>query len=507
MTRFRGKIENIPVTAFTSAGFPIIWVQTPENRRTMYDYAVLLLTADRPFSVYTWDITSGISQLSFQDGSLKSKMVELTDDPLKPIQKMESFPERTVMFLHNFHRFLKEEGAIEVVQILSNEAYAWKDMFKSVIILSPSVDIPAELEKAVVVLDYDLPGREKIAEIARDILSRTKNGEAERTDGDMEEILDAATGLSGFEAENAFALSLGISKKIDPAVVREIKAQMVRKSSMLEIYRGDDAFDKIGGLENLKDFCKRAVASPLSRGVLLLGVPGTGKSAFAKALGNETGRQTLSMNPSRFYAGIVGASENNVRMAFKTVDRMEPAILFIDEIERAFSGAASSHLSDGGVGSRIMGNTLSWLNDHTSRVFVVATCNDLSKLPAEFQRAERWDAIFFVDLPNKAERDAIFKIYSEEYDISKDQEVPDLKGWTGAEIKSICRQANMLKCSLADAKKYIVPLSTASSDRIGELRLWAKGRTVPASSSNEEEDISMEIQEKKDRHVSGIEVA
>ena len=161
------------------------------------------------------------------------------------------------------------------------------------------------------------------------------------------------------------------------------------------------------------------------------------------------------------------------------VDSFSPCVLRIDEIEKGLSGIQSSGQTDGGTGSRVFGTFLNWLNDHKSRVFVVATCNDIQKMPPEFLRAERWDAIFFVDLPTEKEREIIFNLYQGGYKVKGTP--PDMDGWSGAEIKSLCRIAAMMGTKIEEAKHYIMPLSQSMAEKIEELRDWARTRTIAAS--------------------------
>src|SRR5262249_45410221 len=204
-----------------------------------------------------------------------------------------------------------------------------------------------------------------------------------------------------------------------------LKAQTLKKNNLLTLHRGHEDFGSLGGLSNLKDFCRRALrpSSVKPRGVLLLGVSGTGKSQFCRALGNETSRPTLLLDIGSLMGSLVGQSEANLRHALRIADAMSPCILFCDELEKALSGVGSS--GDSGVSTRLFGNLLTWLSDHESDVFFVGTSNDISKLPPEFTRAERFDAVFFLDLPNVAEKDTIWSLYRNHFDIPESQVRPD----------------------------------------------------------------------------------
>jgi SpoVK/Ycf46/Vps4 family AAA+-type ATPase len=211
-----------------------------------------------------------------------------------------------------------------------------------------------------------------------------------------------------------------------------------------------------------------------------LSPPGCGKSAFGKALGNETGRPTLLLDVGTLMGSLVGQTESNIRQALRIIDAMAPAVCFLDECEKAFSGAAASGQTDSGVSARLFGTFLSWLNDHESDVFVVATANDITKLPPEFSRAERFDGVFFLDLPSSEQREAIWKIYVEHYQLDPAQKLPADHDWSGAEIKACCRLAALLDLPLVAAAQNIVPVARTSSESVEKLRHWAAGRCLAA---------------------------
>ena len=299
--------------------------------------------------------------------------------------------------------------------------------------------MPAELEREVVVLDFPLPTRDELRSILGG-LEESTGVKAENEDM----VLDAAQGLTWEEAENALALALVRQKCFDPKTITELKAQMVKKSAALEFSQFKETFETLGGLENLKDwtlnrFKSRRPGLPF-RGILLLGVPGTGKSHFAKALGNQVGWPCLSLNLGKVFGSLVGESEAKMRDALKVVDAMAPCILFLDEIEKGLAGVGGGS-TDGGTTQRVGGTFLTWLNDHTSEVFVIATCNDYAKLPPEYTRMGRWDAIFFVDNPGPGEREEILDIYRHQFEVDLAFPYPNLDGYSGAEIRQVAIEA------------------------------------------------------------------
>lgn len=406
-----------------------------------------------------------------------------TTDPLSAVRVAGSLasPDGTsILVLENFHRFLQ---SAEIVQALIRQITTGKQHRVIIMVLAPVVQLPVELEKLFVVLEHDLPGRKELEHVARGIA--TEEGELP-DDAPLQSVLDAASGLTRMEAENAFSLALVRDNRITAGAVWELKSQMLKKSGTLSLYRGQEDFSSLGGLTALKAFCKRALLSTSRRnqlhrprGVMLLSPPGCGKSQFCKALGKEVGRPVLQLDVGSLMGSLVGQSEERTRSALKVIDAMAPCIVMIDEIEKAFSGVGSS--GDSGVTSRMFGTFLSWLNDHDSDVFVVCTSNDITKLPPEFSRSERFDGIFFLDLPSREEKDAIWLLYRQAYDIDSTQRQPDDANWTGAEIKSCCRLAALLDVSLVQAAQNVVPVAVTSAESIDKLKTWATGRCLSAS--------------------------
>ncbi|HBL44171.1 MAG TPA: AAA family ATPase, partial [Planctomycetaceae bacterium] len=333
------------------------------------------------------------------------------------------------------------------------------------------------------VVEHDLPDREQLAEIACGIA--TEAGELPEGN-ELQTVLDAAAGLTRMEAENAFSLSLVRQGRITADAVWELKTQTLKKSGLLSLHRGTEDFSSLGGLSALKAFCKRALLQPSRdnpmkrpRGVLLLSPPGCGKSQFCKALGKEVGRPVLMLDVGSLMGSLVGESEQRTRQALRVIDAMAPCVAMIDEVEKAFSGMNGN--GDSGVSSRMFGTFLSWLADHQSDVFVVCTANDVSKLPPEFGRSERFDGIFFLDLPSREEKAAIWDLYLTKFEINQDQRLPEDENWTGAEVKSCCRLAALLDLPLVQAAQNVVPVAVTAAESVNQLQSWASGRCLSAN--------------------------
>lgn len=458
---------------FVSACFTGIWIESFEFQEAIGE--VTALCREEDWTAATWDVGQG---LRVGNGE---PVVDATD-PLAAIRAMDGLASQdgTVMLvMNNLHKFV---SSIEVMQALQHQLIAGKQNRTIIIGLSPKATIPIELVKLFVVVEHSLPNREQLEAIAREIA--TQDNELP-DDAELQTILDASAGLTRLGAENAFSLSLVRHGRIEPDAIWELKSGMLKKSGLMQLYHGQEDFDSLGGLENLKAFCKRSLFQPdrnnplkQPRGVLLLGVSGTGKSAFAKALGNETGRPTLVLDIGALMGSLVGQTEGNIRRALQIADAMAPCVLFIDELEKALSGATSSGNGDSGVSSRMFGTLLSWMNDHTSNVYLVATCNDISKMPPELTRAERFDGIVFLDLPGRDQKDRIWQQYTLLFDLEPDQKLPNDDQFTGAEIRSCCRLAALLDIPLVQAAINVVPVAVTASESVDRLRHWASGRCL-----------------------------
>ena len=462
---------------YIRACFTGIWIESHEHEDALAEIAKLC--HDENWRLATWDIAQGL-QIPGQAVSPDAG----GSDPLaaiRSINALSSSDGTALLVLVNFHRFLQ---SAEVVQTLARQIQQGKQNRTFIVILSPVVQIPVELDKVFVVVEHALPSRDQLEEIVKGVA--TEAGELPNGDG-LATVLDAAAGLTRYEAEGAFSLSLVRHRAIRPDAVWELKSQLLKKSGLVSLHRGGERFADLGGLDSLKSFCLRAMRrqghqDPLRRprGVLLLSPPGCGKSQFCKALGNETGRPTLTLDVGTLMGSLVGQTEERTRQALRIADAMAPCVCFIDEIEKALSGVANSGQTDSGVSARMFGTFLTWLNDHDSDVFTVCTCNDISKLPPEFARAERFDGIFFVDLPTAEQRRKIWEIYIPLFGLESNQPLPNHDNWTGAEIRACCRLAALLDVPLAAAAQNVVPVAVTAAESVERLRNWASGRCLDA---------------------------
>lgn len=461
------------------AGFSGIWVETSESNSAVAE--IKEVADERRWGFDVWDI----------DQQLLSGKVA-APGPLQAVRSVdvldanENDDANKILVLKNFHKYLPNP---EVLQALINRLIKGKSQGQHFIVVAPAVALQPEIEKLFTVVHHSLPDAAQLKALCTKMLEDSPDFD-QPTEEQVQVVVDAARGLTRMEAENAFALSLVRNNELTAETIWNIKAQTLEKSGHMSLYRGDADFEHLGGLENLKQFCLRAMRrqgedNPDRRpkGVLLLSPPGCGKSQFAKALGNEVGRPTVMLDFGSLMGKFVGESEANMRRALKQVDAMAPCVLFVDEIEKGLAGVGSSGQTDSGVSARLFGTLLTWLNDHTSDVFFIGTCNDASQLPAPFARAERFDGVFFVDLPAAEQREQIWDIYLNHYGIDKGQEKPQDSNWTGAEIKACCRLAALLDVPLTEAAQNVVPVAVTSAEQITSLRNWASGRCLSADNA------------------------
>ncbi len=464
---------------YVSAAFTGLWVQSHEHDDALTEIAQMC--RDNEWRLAVWDVERGLHLPGQTNGQAADAG---GNDPLAAIRSlnaMASADSSALLVMVNAHRFMQ---SAEVVQALAQQISIGKTNRTFVIALSPVVQVPVELEKLFVVLQHDLPAREQLHDIARGIA--TEDGELPDA-AELDMLLDAAAGLTRYEAESAFSLSLVRHGRIVPDAVWDLKTQTLKKSGLMQLYRGTEDFSSLGGLASLKAFTKRALLQPSRsnplkrpRGVLLLSPPGCGKSQFCKCLGRETGRPVLMLDVGTLMGSLVGQTEERTRQALQIADAMAPCVIMIDEVEKAFSGVGNSGQTDSGVSSRMFGSFLSWLNDHESDVFVVCTANDVAKLPPEFARAERFDAIFFLDFPGREQKQAIWNIYLDLFEIDRDQKLPNDEQWSGAEIRACVRLAALLDVPLVQAAQNVVPVAVTAAESVERLRSWASGRCLDA---------------------------
>src|SRR5256885_9644057 len=401
------------------ARYPLIYLVSWEEQRI--DGILQDLAAQHGKVLFAWSATRGLRRVG---GARAMPQIEPQKSPAEMLATIGKLGEPSLVVLKDFHPFL---GDASVVRALRELAQELKSTYTTVILLPAVLQRPVELEKEISVLDVPLPGFRDLYQLLREIVTVVRQGNKATVDlsrEQAEQLIKAAQGLTLTEAENAFAKAIaadGMLNGQDIKLVLEEKRQVIRKSGLLEFVTVEEGLDSVGGVDALKQWlANRAVAFgeparkfgiPSPKGLLLLGVQGCGKSLTAKVIANQWGLPLLRLDMGRIFSTFIGSSEENLRKAIRVAECVAPAVLWVDEIEKGLSGTASSGQVDGGVTARVFGAMLTWLQEKTAPVFVVATANKIEALPPELLRKGRFDEIFFIDLPASAERREIWSIH------------------------------------------------------------------------------------------------
>ncbi len=502
-----------------NAGFPYIYIPSYEEERITNTIKSIiadrdLIKSDR--KLFIWTQTDGLV--------CDSAKTRDTSDPMSAIENVAKSKDDAIYIFKDFHVYFGAERTSRpdyaVIRKLRDIIPLLKSSRKTIVFIASKLVIPCDMEKEISILDFDLPTAEEIKVLLEDLIS-TLNPENVHLSNDEKILLSrSALGLTMQEAENAFCRAIVNLKGLDASaisIIHEEKNQVVKKTGVLEFVKSDLNIDDIGGLENLKKWLIRrnnswsekaqAYNLPAPKGVLITGVPGCGKSLTAKAMSAIWGLPLLKLDMGKIFGGIVGSSEENMRKAIATAEAVSPSILWVDEIEKGFSGLKSG--GDSGTSARVFGTFLTWMQEKTEPVFVIATANDISSLPPELLRKGRFDEIFFVDLPTLKEREKIFKVHiskrikssSIQHEITAEdsvcKELAELSaGYVGAEIEQIVIAAmyeafyanrGLRKEDIIKATKETVPLSSTQREQILELRAWAKERAVLATAIEDRE--------------------
>jgi SpoVK/Ycf46/Vps4 family AAA+-type ATPase len=449
-------------------------------------------------ALYHWSVTDGLFLIAQPEPNLGCQ------DPMDFLDAfMRQLPEKSLVIANDFHLFLKDPNPV-LVRKLKDALALGKATQRVIAIVGCQLHLPPELEKLLTVIEYALPDRAELEVVLRNVASSASL----TVNGNLDALLDAASGLTTMEAEDAFALSVVEAGNLMPDIVARIKASTIKKSGILEILEPNADMDRIGGLANLKTWLGRrrlafgreaaAYGLPTPKGYLMAGIPGCGKSLTAKATAKILGLPLLKLDGGRIFGSLVGESERNLRSALQTAEAIAPCVLFIDEFEKAFAGSASSGATDGGCTARVLGTFLQWMQDKTKPVFVVATANNVSALPPELLRKGRFDEQWFIDLPDLAERTEIWRIQIARH--GRKPEAFDLDAlaaasteWTGSEIEACFSEALFTAYDqersepdtelLLRLAKDLVPLARMMSGDIEAIRKWAAGRARRASAN------------------------
>jgi len=457
------------ITNYLKAGYPAIYIVTREPERAMRTINA------KDWKSYSWDCLRGVTDPE------TARTVEDVLDPLGALKWLCRQAD-SILIVQNFHHFM---GSVEIIQEIQNSMPIWKAQGSCLVIAGPHMTLPQEVEKYFTLLDFNLPAFKDLQAIQKEL------GQSVNVEVDTEAV-QAARGLTEFEAETAFALSLVVQKKFCPKIITEQKMQMIRRTGLMEFWPPVPV-DQVGGLDLFKQYISNRMKAfepgndhlPKPKAILLVGIPGTGKSLSCKAAASILSWPLIRLDISALKGSLVGESERKIRQATTTIDAFGKAVVWLDEIDKVFSGVKSSGHTDGGTTSSMFGHFLVWMQETTSPILIMATANNIAQLPPEFLRAGRFDAMFFVDLPTLKERCRIIEIMNARYITSiPDTHAEMLSGWTGAEIEQLAKDS--LFDGLGAALENIVPLSKTMKEDITALREWAKTRARKANATDDE---------------------
>lgn len=508
MTDQEKLINN--VVALVRARNPIILIATVEEKRVERALFEPLATMknskneDVGYEIRTWDCDNGIADATGAEKDGGKGMQDIG----AVLATIRDSTTRSVWFLRDAVTPWFADPTIRrrLRNLARNLPSAKAAQARTIIILSPTSDLPPDLVDHITVVKWKLPDRNEIAAILDTAIKSVPDAVTDR-----DAAIDAAIGLTAEAAASIYAQSIVTQgRRIVPSFVADEKKRIVNTKG-IEVYDADPrGLDAVGGMELLKEWLStrrlgfsseaRAFGLPPPKGVLLVGVPGGGKSLTAKAVAAAFAAPLVRFDSGATQSKWVGESQANIRNVFNVVDAMGKVVLWVDEIEKMFAGATQG-AADGGVSSDALGTMLTWMQERTGQSFVIATSNDVSKLPPELLRKGRWDELFFVDLPTKKERAAILAVVFKKY--KRDLETVDVnaiveatRDFTGAEIEALMTDA--LFKAFADGKRALrtedflqsaaatTPLAKTQPEKITALRDWAKKTSARRASLDED---------------------
>jgi SpoVK/Ycf46/Vps4 family AAA+-type ATPase len=474
---------------------PLITVETRDERRVARLFSRLGISLGQP--VMAWSATAGLQRVDIESAPQRH-----ASDPQQALGQIKATGTPTIYLLMDFHPYLEDPYN---VRMLKEIALDYHTLQHTLVLVSHDLEMPPELENFTARFDLSLPdqaGLEAIIREEADHWSRSHGGGKVRTDRKtLDTILRQLGGLTEVDARRIIRSVVhgdGAIDSDDLARVTRSRYQLLESNGALSVEFDTTDFDAVGGLQQLKRWIalrRTAFLQPDEqldppRGVLLTGVQGSGKSLAAKAIAGMWQLPLLRLDFGTLYNKFFGQTERNLREALQAAEAMAPCVLWIDEIEKAIAGGDY----DSGTSRRILGNLLTWMAERSAPVFIVATANAIEQLPPELIRKGRLDEIFFVDLPDAATRGEILVIHLRnrglkpgEFDLVELAKLTE--GFSGAEIEQAIvaglylareQQTALTDSHLRQEIGQTRPLSRVMSEKIGQLRAWARGRTVAA---------------------------
>jgi ATP-dependent 26S proteasome regulatory subunit len=504
---------------------PIVVMETVEEVRAVR--LVRVACASLNLATFEWSIASGLARCGNETNEvvledrwpatdtghdatdLAAQTIYNTREPAQVLGVLEGISVEAAFILKDFHRHMEDPV---VVRRLRDVGQKFSKNRRTVVIVAPSIKMPPELACLVEYLELPLPDKQRLRQIIDEMIVRVGKTRTLRRSLDtagLDAMADNLRGLTEEQAERAVSQAIVTRYGLTAEIVTDVlqaKKEMLRRSAMLDFVDVSDTMASVGGLENLKHWLEqrrgtweekaRAFGLEPPRGVVILGVQGCGKSMCAQAIAGEWKLPMVKFDTAAIFDKYIGETEKRIQKVFQVAEELSPCVLWIDELEKVFAGSGPDSASaDAGVSSRLLAAFLSWMQERKAPVFVAATCNNVSALPPELIRKGRFDELFFVDLPNQAERKQIFALElarrnrrPAEFDLER--VAAAARGYSGAEIQAAVQAAlyasfsskqPLATGSLSDALAMTVPLSATRAEEIQELRNWARARAVPAS--------------------------
>jgi ATP-dependent 26S proteasome regulatory subunit len=512
-------VERLKVLIDSS--IPIVVIETVEEMRAVRAVRAACTTLN--LAVFEWSIASGLTRCGSDVHEVVSgspyatghgpdqnaQAIYNSKEPAQALSNMEGMTLEAAFVLKDFHRHMDDPV---VVRLLRDVGQKFSANRRTVIITAPAIEVPAELASLVEYVELPLPDKQRLRQIIDEVtvrLGKTRTLKRTLDAAGMNALTDSLRGLTEEETERTLSQAIVARYGLTPEIVTDVlqaKKELLCHSGMLEFVDVSGTMQSVGGLENLKRWLEQRRAAwdasakdfglEPAKGVIILGVQGCGKSMCAQAIAGEWELPLVKFDTAAIFDKYIGETEKRIQKVFKVAEGLAPCVLWIDELEKIFAGSAPDSASaDAGVSSRLLAAFLSWMQDRKAPVFVAATCNNVTVLPPELIRKGRFDELFFVDLPNLAERKQILAIQlkrrkrnPEEFEL--DRLAAAAQGFSGAEIGAAVQTAlyaafaskqPLTTQNIFNAFMQTVPLSTTRAEEIQQLRAWARSRAVPAS--------------------------
>lgn len=505
------------------ARYPLLYIVTAEEEPIEKILNKIADSSNPKRQVLIWDLVRGWDDNKTGKGSAMAALNRIASSDTEG---------NTIFVLKDLHFILKfplNERYAPVIRELKNVTRELKRSRNVLILISHALEVPPELSEEVTVIDFSLPGIEEINYLIETLV---KPENLKVTGLAREQLVKACQGLSRARIRRVLALALASKQQVDDSDIEKVleeKKQAIRQTGILEFFQTAESLKNVGGLQNLKSWVKmrkdafteeaRRYGIPNPKGVLLVGIQGTGKSLSAKTIAHEWRLPLLRLDSGRLFGGIVGESEGRVRQMIQLTEAIAPCVLWIDEIDKAFGNISSGMDGDSGTSRRVFGSLITWMQEKTTPVFIVATANNVRILPAELLRKGRFDEIFFLNLPNETERQDIFKVHLHRLRPSRVREFDlgllarQAKDFSGAEIEQVIIDAmhigfgsrrDFTNEDIVRAIKETVPLATVAKEQIEDLKQWAA--TAGARTASEDNLLAEELKRYTQKGLGPLEV-